>query len=326
MLSFGVRDSLAGQHQAQIVALGTCQMSSGGILLDCRVGYRTFGRLNADRSNAVLIPTWLGGKSNEWAPLLGPNAFVDTTTYYAIVVDALGNGVSSSPSNSASFPSLSIADMVESQYRLVREHLRLPALHAVVGVSMGGMQVFEWAVRHPDFVSRFVSISGSPRLGAYDRLAWSSLLSTIGMARRYGIPSDSAWLQFARIRQLVRATPAAINTLGPGVWESTAAMAHRLANMEFDNWAAQVRAMLDHDSYRTLGRDTVLALRKIGPRMLIAYSWDDHVVTAGPASEFARLSGTDTIAVRSPCGHDMDECAMADLGPVIRHFLAARRR
>ena len=76
---------------------------------------------------------------------------VDTGKYFVILVDSIGNGATSSPSNSKTqplmkFPEFSIHDMVESERRLATEVLHLSHLHAVIGMSMGGMQAFAWAV------------------------------------------------------------------------------------------------------------------------------------------------------------------------------------
>ena len=89
--------------------------------------------------------TWFRGTSE--GSLRFATAFVDTTAFYMIVADALGNGVSTSPSNTPtqggeSFPEISIGDMVATQYRLVTEVLNLDGLYAVTGASMGGMQTF----------------------------------------------------------------------------------------------------------------------------------------------------------------------------------------
>jgi homoserine O-acetyltransferase len=131
----------------QIAQLGDLPLQSGAVLRDCRVGYRTFGTLDAARSNAVLVTAWSMGRSRDLARHIGPGRLVDSRRYFVIAVDPLGNGVSSSPSNSLQqpgdrFPRLSIRDMVEAQRRLVRDVLHLEHLHAVVGTSLGGMQAF----------------------------------------------------------------------------------------------------------------------------------------------------------------------------------------
>jgi homoserine O-acetyltransferase/O-succinyltransferase len=92
---------------------------------------------------------------------------VDNGKYYVIAVDSLGDGKSSSPSNSKSqpglnFPQFSIRDIVNVE--VVSENMHIRHLHAVIGFSMGGMQAFQWAVSCPEFVDKIVSIVGSPQL------------------------------------------------------------------------------------------------------------------------------------------------------------------
>ena len=140
-----VNAALSAQARPQIASLGECVLSSGARLPDCRLGYRVLGARAAREDNVVLVPTWLGGTSADWVSLLGPGRLIDTTRYQVMVVDALGDGVSSSPSNQnvRPFPAITIEDMVATQYRLATEVLGLKRLHAVVGVSMGGIQVFD---------------------------------------------------------------------------------------------------------------------------------------------------------------------------------------
>ena len=73
--------------------------AGGKQITGCRLGYRTWGKLNADRSNAILFPSWFSGGSKDIAGYVGADKILDPTTYFVIAVDALGDGVSS-PSNS----------------------------------------------------------------------------------------------------------------------------------------------------------------------------------------------------------------------------------
>src|ERR1700745_3892902 len=135
----------------QFADFGDFKLQSGAVIHDFRLGYRTLGRLNAEKANAILWPTWLGGESQGLLRFAGPGNVADTTKYFVVLVDAIGDGVSSSPSNSKTqarlkFPEFTIRDMVEAEYRLATGVLGLTHLHAVMGVSMAGMQVFEWAV------------------------------------------------------------------------------------------------------------------------------------------------------------------------------------
>ena len=137
----------AQDGQQKFAELGQCKLESGQIIHDCRVGYRAFGYLNTAGDNAILMPTWLYGKSEDLKSLFGdgssPQQLIDTGRYFGIAIDSLGNGVSSSPSNSAgqhgtAFPAFTLRDGVAAQYRVMTEVLHLKHLHAVVGLSMGG--------------------------------------------------------------------------------------------------------------------------------------------------------------------------------------------
>ena len=94
----------------QTADLGRCELDSGKFIQPCLLSYRTYGRLNVSRTNAVFFPSWYNGRSEDLAQFFGPDKIVDTTRYFGVAIDALGDGVSSSASNSttqhgAAFPS-----------------------------------------------------------------------------------------------------------------------------------------------------------------------------------------------------------------------------
>ncbi|MDT7777538.1 MAG: hypothetical protein QOC99_50, partial [Acidobacteriota bacterium] len=180
LMSAGV----AAAQALKFAQLGDFRLESGDVLRDCRIGYRTFGALNADRSNAILFPTWASGTTEQLMSNFGPGRLVDTSKFYVIAVDALGNGVSSSPSNSTrqprmKFPRFTVRDMVNSQHELLTKVLGISHLKAVLGISMGGMQTFQWIVAYPDFMDCGVPVVGSPRLAPYDLLDWQTQIDAI---------------------------------------------------------------------------------------------------------------------------------------------------
>src|SRR6266436_2838050 len=121
------------QGAQQFAALGDLKLQGGGVIQDFRLGYRTLGKLNAGKSNAILWPTWLGSKTEDLLQFCGPGRVLDTGKYFVILVDSIGNGVTTSPSNSESlpglkFPRFTIRDMAEADRRLAMEILWIPHL------------------------------------------------------------------------------------------------------------------------------------------------------------------------------------------------------
>ncbi len=140
------------QSKQQFANLGDFTTVGGDVIKNCKVGYRTIGTLNAEKTNAVLCPTKFTGTSKNSSV----NRVMYATGLFVIMIDALTNGVSSSPSNTSNFPSVTITDMVNSQYQMVTKHLGIDHLYAVIGVAMGGMQAFEWLVTYPNFMDKVV--------------------------------------------------------------------------------------------------------------------------------------------------------------------------
>lgn len=157
----------------------------GGELPEFDIAYETWGQLNADRSNAVLIHTGLSASSHAashpdnttkgwWEDFIGPGKALDTNKFFVICTNVLGSCYGSTGPSSqhpldpegapyaTRFPILSIFDMVRAQFHLL-DHLGLATLYASVGSSMGGMQSVAAAHLFPDRVQRLVSISGCAR-------------------------------------------------------------------------------------------------------------------------------------------------------------------
>lgn len=149
-------------------------LECGVTLRPARVAYKTYGTLNADKSNAIVYPTWYSGRywENEW--LIGKDMALDPAEWFIIVPNMLGNGLSSSPSNTppphdrVRFPRINVRDNVQSQYRLVTEHFGIERLALVLGWSMGAGQTYQWAVSHPEMVPRALPFCGSSRTSPHN--------------------------------------------------------------------------------------------------------------------------------------------------------------
>lgn len=170
--------------------LGDFALENGQFIRDAKLTYVTHGRLNARRDNGVLLLPSLMGDNQRYEFLTGAGQAFDPAKHFIIAADTFGNGKASSPSNSAdqpgpSFPRFSIRDMVHAQHRLVREHFRIERLLAVGGISMGGMQAYQWAVSYPRAMQGIV---GAITLGR--TTPW---VSAIYEAMRKAIQADPDW-------------------------------------------------------------------------------------------------------------------------------------
>jgi homoserine O-acetyltransferase len=322
----------ANDGRQQLANLGVCHLVSGKQIDDCRLGYRTWGTLNARRSNAVLIPTWFSGTSANWADAIGPNGLVDPARYFIVVIDALADGVSSSPSNSPSqhgpaFPAITIQDMVNAEHRLAVETLHLNHVHAVMGISMGGFQTFEWMVDYPTFMDDAIPIVGSPRPNSRGLL--------LSLADIDAIRSDPAFhdghytqappvpeaqliwqLNLTTPAQFARTHPAAVFARDYAKWESTG-----ILPFDANDWITQLEACLHQD----IGHGSTLedAAKRVKAKVLVVPSLQDHMVNPQPALMFAKLIGAKTFLLKGDCGHLATGCQSATLDPVVRAFLDA---
>lgn len=140
---------------------------TGEALPEVRLHYITIGNPSG---MPVLVLHGSGGSAASMltpgfaGQLFGPGQPLDGGKYYLIIPDSLGHGGSAKPSDGlkAKFPHYDYADMVEAQYRLVSEGLGVKHLRLVIGSSMGGMNVWLWGTRHPDFMDGLVPLASQP--------------------------------------------------------------------------------------------------------------------------------------------------------------------
>jgi homoserine O-acetyltransferase len=144
-------------------------LQSGIILPHVTLGYKTFGRLNSAGDNCILLPSSYAGAHVSYAQLISRARPLNPAKYFIVLVHLLGNGLSSSPSNTASpfhgpdFPNVTIADNVQLQYRLLTEHLKVQQIALVYGFSLGATQGFAWAATYPEMVQRLLAVCGSAK-------------------------------------------------------------------------------------------------------------------------------------------------------------------
>lgn len=197
-----------GDHpgERRFAEFGPLTLELGGSLPHVRVAYETWGRLNADRSNAVLLLHALTGDAHAvgeagpgqatpgwWADVVGPGRALDTDRWFVLCANVLGGCQGTTgPSSLAPdgrpwgsrWPRVTVRDQVEVERRLA-DHLGIPRFAAVMGGSMGGMRALEWAVAHPDRVASALVLASCAAATA-DQIGTQT-------AQIHAITSDPHW-------------------------------------------------------------------------------------------------------------------------------------
>lgn len=296
----------------QYASIDDFPLENGQHIVDCKIGYRTCGKLNAIRSNAVIYPTG-GGGTTFMMELFGVGADVDTTRFYLILIDALGNGVSSSPSNSISqpktlFPQFSIKDMVNTQYKMLTEKMNIHHLIAVVGGSMGGCQALQWAVSYPNFMDKVVSIEGTPKLSTYDLLWMNTYIEAVKSDTAYhdgNYMVNPASPLAVHLSQLLLTTPASMNNTVPvdsfSTWLSS--LEKNPFTVDCNNFLWQAKAMMMHDITGKAGSSLENTAKMIKAKMLIIANKQDHIINQTLSIKFAGMTNAELVVMDNDLGH-----------------------
>jgi len=140
---------------------------TGEVLPELRLHYTTVGEPSGQPVLVLHGTTGNAGRmlsANFAGELFAPGQPLDATKYYIIIPDSVGHGKSSKPSDGlrTKFPRYNYDDMVEAQYRLLKEHLNVRHLRLVIGNSMGGMHAWLWGIKYPDYMDALVPMASQP--------------------------------------------------------------------------------------------------------------------------------------------------------------------
>ncbi|MFJ3470723.1 alpha/beta fold hydrolase [Pseudomonas sp. NPDC090201] len=315
--------------EQQLASIGSLNMV-GGKIKQCSLGYRTYGTLAADQSNVVLVPTWLTGRTADQIDLIGPGKLIDTDRWYVVALDAVGNGVSCSPSNSKThprlkFPEFGIRDMVKAQHRLLALTLGIDHAHAIVGISMGGMQALQWAVMYPDYASKIVTIVGTPQPTARDLQVWKAEMNAIERNPGWNGGNYAPGTPFKNLAALHTEslwTPehqAARTVAGKRATEDRLHGTQTSQSFNAVDWYRQLQAMTTFDLVRD--GDMATLASKIKARMLIVTSEQDRLVDPAPSKALGRQKRAQLLVLDNDCGHMAPVCEMGKVDEALKTFL-----
>lgn len=175
----------AGPLRTAYIALGTPRRNAAGEITNAVVVNSFYSGDATD-----MYAHWVEGSALTGGSLIGPDRPIDTNQYYVVLVDALGLWGTSKPSEGLGqkFPQYSYQDMVQANYRLLRDHLKISRAALITGVSMGATQSFVWGVMHPEFTNGLLPIGGTTQSDGADPVGnWTFQLMTAA------IESDPQW-------------------------------------------------------------------------------------------------------------------------------------
>jgi homoserine O-acetyltransferase len=190
-------------------SIGDLPLELGGQIKNCQVNYAVHGDIKDQSKPLVVFLCAIGSIHHRLDFLINQSRTLDLDQTRIIAIDALGNGLSSSPSNSTEqpyfqFPKFTIRDMVSSQKKLL-DKLGITHVDTIIGASMGGMQALQWAVSHPDFMNYIIALTPMSKTTAWassmTRAARESLAPHIELNGSYD--PDKSWLAWLPIMQML---------------------------------------------------------------------------------------------------------------------------
>ncbi len=319
------------EGEQQFAELEQCELENGQVIRPCSIAYRRYGSLNPDGNNIIVFPTWFTGTSGELIDykFIGPGKLADTDRYHVIAIDALANGISSSPSNwpatgNDSFPEITISDMVKAQYVLLNSVLNISHVHAVVGISMGGMQTFQWISQYPEFMNYAVAVDGTPSITSYGLLLMQTRRDIIETMQEHNIEMRKIMDLVTMVGMLGSWTPDYfVENIPPKDIEKFIHEKQK-SNSGFhaDDFVAQIDAMMKHDIYAANGKSQMELANLIKAKLLVIAASTDHMVNANPPIKLADALGAEKLVLDSNCGHwATTSCDQALVARTVQKFL-----
>ena len=153
--------------------LGDVKLQSGETLLSAKLAYKTYGSLNKEKSNVIVLPTFYTGTHYRNEGFFGTKRAINPEKHFIISINLFGNGLSTSPSNSikqkgSKFPTITLFDNVACQHKLITQHLNINKIALVTGWSMAGCQSYQWAAQYPDMVEAILPFCASAKTSEHN--------------------------------------------------------------------------------------------------------------------------------------------------------------
>ncbi|MDG1438562.1 MAG: alpha/beta fold hydrolase [Emcibacteraceae bacterium] len=320
--------SFNGTQAFETYSLGQCPLENGEVIEDCHITYQTMGTLNKDKSNIMIVPSWLGGTAQSFIDYeyAGSAKMINSDDYYVILMDAFASGTSSSPSNSKTqtgeeFPTVTIADMVKAQHRLLTEHLKVGHVSAFIGVSLGASQTYEWMSSYPDFMDKAVIITGTPQPTTSDRLSYNLAIDAVTGLLKLNDGGTAARNFVTRFEtHMGRTSEWLANNIPTNEYDTFEQDTLNTTTNPYD-YKTQTTALLNGDITIKDGGDLAkTAARLTTPFLTLSHPYDGYINPA-PSIKLAELTNNSHIPLAGTCGHYAPDCEMEELTKVVHQYL-----
>jgi len=316
----------SSQSIQKFAEIGDLTLINGQKIIDCRIGYRTFGNLNEDKSNVIIYPTWFNGTSEGIASLIEKTNFIDTTKYFIISIDALGNGISTSSSNyDYDYPQITIRDMVNSQYKLLTENLGMKHIFAAVGGSMGSMQALEWAVAYAEYVDKVVADVTTPKMTSYDLLWMNTQVEMIESLKKKGTSEREVKKISDMMIAMIARTPGYVveHNKVEDLPEYLSSFDKEPSKVfTLNDFLIQLKAMMNHNISRDYNGSLEEAAKVIKADLFIIVSETDMMVNPTEALRLADILGCKKLVLNNNCGYLAPSCELERVKTEIDRFLS----
>jgi homoserine O-acetyltransferase/O-succinyltransferase len=333
--------------------IGDLILESGDVLPDITIAYQTWGELNEDKSNAILVNHALTGWSDVpswWPSIVGPGLPLDSDRYFIVCPNVIGGCQGSTgPASLAPdgkrwgsrFPALTIRDMVQAEI-LFSDFLGIKKYNLAVGPSLGGMRSLEWAVQYPERVGAICTI-GSSAVATGDQIGAASIQlrairndpyfqggdyyeSELGPIEGMGIARRIAHLTYRTELEMDLRFGRQLQEDETGRWAVESYLDHQADKLakRFDanTYIALTEAMNSHDIGRDRGGVSA-ALGKLAVPVIVVSIDTDRLFPPRLQEEIVELtaSAENLYTITSPFGHDGFLIEVEAVGEILRHAL-----
>ena len=279
-----------------IFELGDVTLLSGKILLNAKLAYKTYGSLNEEKSNVILLPTFYTGTHKRNEGFFGNNRAINPQKYFIISINLFGNGLSSSPSNAPPpqdgprFPTITLWDNVVCQHKLISEHLKIKKIALVAGWSMAGCQAYHWAAQFPDMVDAILPFCASAKTSQHNFVFLEGI--------KAALCADQEWDEGNYTSPPIKGLKASGRVYAGWAFSQTFFREGTYNKLGFKNVE---ELLIDWENDHVNNWDANDLLAKLA-------SWQSADISVGPAykNDFIKaLKNIKARAILMPCSHDL---------------------